>query len=105
MKKKTFEKESNSKRVVKKDEILDTSAPPINLDLDNSPKTIESMLEGQREKNENTNITFRMKKWKVNTLKKIALERSINEDKTILYTDLINDAVDDNFFIDKEDKK
>jgi len=83
--------------------IQDTSAPPLILDTsNNAPVTLEVMLNEQREKNENTNITFRIKKWKVNTLKKIALEESIKSNTTVLYTDLINRAIDKHFFQKKK---
>lgn len=84
------------------DIIQDTSAPPILLDTSESPVTIEKMLEAQRAVNDKTNITFSIEKWKVNTLKKIALELSIQESENINYTDLIKDAVDIIYFKEKK---
>ena len=70
--------------------ILDTTPGPMILDTNMS---IEAMLNTQRVEDNNTNVTFSMKKWQVNILKKIALEESIRTDKTVLYTDLIKRAI------------
>jgi hypothetical protein len=84
------------------DLIQDTSAPPMVLDMSNEAVTIEKMLEAQRNTNDKTNITFSIEKWKVNTLKKLALERSVKESKNITYTDLIKECIDKNYFVEKK---
>jgi len=81
------------------DIIQDTSAPPIILDTSiDPPETLEKMLEAQREIRDKINITFSMEQWKINTLKKIALEQSVKTSKNIAYTDLIKESIDKNYF-------
>lgn len=88
------------------DLIQDTSAPPILLDMSNNEAvTIEKMLEAQRNTNDKTNITFSMEKWKVNTLKRMALDLSIKNSNNTSYTDLIKDAIDKIFFVEKSGVK
>jgi hypothetical protein len=65
----------------------------------NEAVTIEKMLEAQRNTNDKTNITFSMEKWKVNTLKRMALDLSIKNSNNTFYTDLIKEAIDKIYFI------
>ena len=47
---------------------------------------------------EKTVITFRFEKNKINNLKRIALDESINTDKNVLYTELIKRAINEKYF-------
>jgi hypothetical protein len=87
------------------DIIQDTTAPPIILDTSETPVTIEKMLEAQRAINDKTNITFSIEKWKVNTLKKLALELSLQKSENVNYTDLIKEAIDKIYFIKEKENE
>ena len=52
-------------------------------------------------KDENQTITFRYNKEKLNRLKRMAREQSLEEDRDIIYTELIKKAIDELYFKEK----
>jgi len=88
----------------KEDIIQDTSvSPDIILDTeftDNTNKITEAQLNDVRE---NMSITLRFNRHKINYLKKLALQESIDTKENVLYTELVKRAIDNMYF--KEDVK
>ena len=88
----------------KEDIIQDTSvSPDIILDTeftDNTNKITEAQLNDVRE---NMSITLRFNRHKINHLKKLALQESIDTKENVLYTELVKRAIDNMYF--KEDVK